>query len=242
MKPFDAVHDFLNTWLVERKPEDVISYFAQQSFACADLEAGEKLDRGMAPFRLLMAMQQANQRFGNVSQLGDILTTVPPAHSGARTKLVQHPYQGQFTLYDVREDAAEQFSCVNRLDPTQASPKAAASKSFGKYYGAVFRVGKKDRTEATTLATLWMRDAKNYWRLISYDLDPVWDEYRVPNTAANAPPPAADGVHDGFGRSDRWRHEVPHGVAGEAGSGGGFAVPLRKVRRVPEAQPRIRPT
>ena len=160
MKPADAVHDLLNTWLVERKPEDVISYFAQQSFACADLEAGEKLDRGMAPFRLLMAMQQANQRFGNVSQLGDIVTAVPPAHSGARTKLVQHPYQGQFTLYDVREDAAEQFSCVNRLDPTQTSPKAAASKSFGKYYGAVFRIGKKDGTEATTLATLWMRERK----------------------------------------------------------------------------------
>ncbi len=193
MKPSDAVHDFLNTWLVERKPEDVISYFARQSFACGDVEAGEKLDRGMAPFRLLMAMQQANQRFGTVLRLGDILSTVSPAQSGARTKLVQHPYQGEFTLYDVREDAAEQFNCANRLDPTQASPKAAASKSFGKYYGAVFRVGKKDRTEATTLVTLWMRDAKNYWRLISYDLDPVWDEYTVPNTAVNAPPPAAMG-------------------------------------------------
>ena len=190
MKPADAVHDLLNTWLVERKPENVISYFAQQSFACADLEAGEKLDRGMAPFRLLMAMQQANQRFGNVSQLGDILTAVPPAHAGVRTKLVQHPYQGQFALYDVREDAAEQFSCVNRLDATQTSPKAAASKSFGKYYGAVFRIGKKDGAEATTLATLWMREAKNFWRLISYDVDPVWDEYRVPNTATTAPPPA----------------------------------------------------
>ncbi len=78
MKPADAVHDLLNTWLVERKPEDVISYFAQQSFACADLEAGEKLDRGMAPFRLLMAMRQANQRFGTVSQLGDMVTAVSP--------------------------------------------------------------------------------------------------------------------------------------------------------------------
>ena len=39
-KPAEAVHDLLNTWLVERKPENVISYFAQQSFACAELEAG----------------------------------------------------------------------------------------------------------------------------------------------------------------------------------------------------------
>ena len=242
MKPADAVHDLLNTWLVERKPENVISYFAQQSFACADLEAGEKLDRGMAPFRLLMAMQQANQRFGNVSQLGDILTAVPPAHSGARTKLVQHPYQGQFALYDVREDAAEQFSCVNRLDATQTSPKAAASKSFGKYYGAVFRIGKKDGAEATTLATLWMRDAKNYWRLISYDLDPVWDEYRVPNTATNAPPPApmeyttapADLIGGATKFLTAWLVKQDLDEASQ--------LPLRKVRRVPEAEPRIRPT
>ena len=41
-----------------------------------------------------------------------------------------------------------------------------------------------------TLATLWMRDSKGSWRLISYDVDPVWDEHRVPNTATTAPPPA----------------------------------------------------
>ncbi|HYI95291.1 MAG TPA: hypothetical protein VEX68_17250 [Bryobacteraceae bacterium] len=190
MKPAEAVHDLLNTWLVEQKPENVISYFARQSFACADLEAGEKLDRGMAPFRLLMALQRANQRFGKLSQVGDILTAVSPAHGSERTKQVQHPYQDQFALYDIREDAAEQFRCVNRPDPSQTSPKAAASKSFGKFYGAVFRIGKKDGAEATTLATLWTRESKNFWRLISYDVDPMWDEYRVPNTATIAPPTA----------------------------------------------------
>src|SRR5205814_803331 len=155
---------------------------------CADLEAGEKLDRGMAPFRLLTAMQDANQRLGNVSQLGDILTAAPPPETGARSKLVQHPSQGQFALYEVREDAAEQFSCVNRLDPTEASPKAVASKAMGAYYGAVFRIARKDDSQATTLATLWTREPKGYWRLISYDLDPVWDDYRAPNTAPTAPP------------------------------------------------------
>ena len=166
--------------------ENVLSYFAEQSFACADLERGEKLDRGMAKFRLLMALQRANQRFGNVGQLGDISTAVPLEGTGARSKVVQHPYQGQFALYDVREDAAEQFKCVNRLDPTLISPKAAASKAFGKYYGAVFRLGTKDGADQTTLATLWTREGKS-WKLISYDVDPVWDEYRAPDTATAAP-------------------------------------------------------
>ena len=187
-KPAEAVHDLLNTWLVEKKPENVISYFAQQSFACAELETGD-LDRGMAPFRLLIAMRQVNQRFGSVSQLGDVVTAVAPS-IGVRSKLIKHPYQGQFALYDVREDAAEQFNCINRLDATQVSPKVAASKSFGKYYGAVFRIGKKDGSEKTTLATLWSRAPKGNWRLISYDVDPEWEEYSAPNTASAAPPPA----------------------------------------------------
>jgi hypothetical protein len=189
-KPAEAVYDLLNTWLVERKPEDVISYFSPQSSACADLEAGEKQDRGMAPFRLLMAMQRANQRFGTVSRLGDIVTAVQPTNTGERAKLVQHRYQDQFALYEIREDAAEQFSCINRTDATGVSSKAAASKAFGKYYGAVFRVGKKDGGQATTLATLWMREGNGFWRLTSYDVDPVWEEHLAPNTATSAPPAA----------------------------------------------------
>ena len=140
----------------------------------------------MAKFRLLMALQRANQRFGNVGQLGDISTAVPLEGTSERSKVVQHPYQGQFALYDVREDAAERFKCENRLDASLISSKAAASKAFGKYYGAVFRLGRKDGAEQTTLATLWTREG-NSWKLISYDVDPVWDEYRAPNTATAAP-------------------------------------------------------
>ena len=137
----------------------------------------------MAPFRLLMAMRNANQLFGNVSELSEISTAVPLPKTNERTKLVEHRYQGQFALYKVREDAAEQFICVNRLDATQISAKAAASKSFGKYYGAIFRLGRKDGSKAATLATLWMKGPNDYLRLISYDVDPTWGEDAAPNVA-----------------------------------------------------------
>src|SRR6185503_17527824 len=122
-------------------------------------------------------------------QLADISTAVPLEGSGERSKAVQHPYPGQFTLYDVREDAAEQFKCENRLDARLISPKAATSKAFSKYYGAVFRLGRKNDPEQTTLATLWTREG-NSWKLISYDVDPVWNESPAPNTAT-APPAGA---------------------------------------------------
>jgi hypothetical protein len=184
MKPAEAVFDMLNTWLVKRDTGNALSYFGEQSYACEDLEGRESPDRGMAKFRLLTALQRANDRFGKVQALGDVSTAVTPEGTGARSKVVRHPHEGQFALYDVREDAAERFKCENRLDPAQASPKAVESNSFGKYYGAVFRLGKG--SAQTTLATLWMREAKS-WKLISYDLDPVWDEYRAPDTSAAAP-------------------------------------------------------
>jgi hypothetical protein len=184
MKPADAVFDMLNTWLVKRDVQNTLSYFAEQAFACVELEEPEKVDRGMAKFKVLMALQRANQRFGNVGQLEDISSAVPLEGVGARSKVMKQPHQGRFTLYDVREDAAEQFKCANRLDASLKSSKALASKAFGKYYGAVFRLGKDDKR--ATLATLWTRDDKG-WKLISYDVDPVWDEYQVPNTATAAP-------------------------------------------------------
>jgi hypothetical protein len=186
-QPAEAVHDLLNTWLVEKKPENILSYFADESYYCAELENGEKVDHGMAEFKLLFAMQQASQRLGNPAQLADISTAVP-LEGAVRTKLVKQPYERQFALYDVREDAAEQFKCANRVDATRISSKAAASTGFGKYYGAVFRLGGKGGFEETTLATLWSRESKR-WQLISYDVDPVWDKYRAPDTA-KAPPAA----------------------------------------------------
>ena len=189
-EPAEAVHDMLNTWLVEKKPEDILSYFADESYYCAELESGEKVDHGMVKFKLLMAMQQANRRFGNPAQLADISTAVPLGHTAVRTKPVKQPYERSFALYDVREDAAEQFRCGNRVDATRPAPKAAASKKFGKYYGAVFRLGGNDGAEGTTLATLWLRESKR-WQLISYDVDPVWDEYRAPDTSKGPPAAAA---------------------------------------------------
>ncbi len=194
-KPAEAVNDLLSTWLVEGRPENVLSYFAQETTACAELESGESQDRGMARIKLLMALRRANERLGEVAQLSDVSTAVQPAGTISRAKLVRQPYEGQFSLYDVREDAAEQFLCLNRLDPTLTRSKAANSKSFGKYYGAVFRLGNKNLQPSVTLATLWTRGPSGYWRLVSYDVDPEWETYRAPNTGPT-PPPASNAHTD----------------------------------------------
>ena len=97
-EPAEAVHDMLNTWLVEKKPENILSYFADESYYCAELEQAEKVDHGMAKFKLLNALQQANQRFDNPTKLADISTAVPLGGAAVRAKLVKQPYEPQFAL------------------------------------------------------------------------------------------------------------------------------------------------
>jgi hypothetical protein len=63
-KPEVAVHDFLNSWLVEQQPGKSMAYFGEPCFACMELETGQPIDRGMAKFRLLHAMVEINKRLG----------------------------------------------------------------------------------------------------------------------------------------------------------------------------------
>jgi hypothetical protein len=178
-KPEVAVHDFLNSWLVEQEPGKSMAYLGKPCFACMELETGQAIDRGMAKFRLLHAMMETNKRLGKISSLSEVSTGMKM--SGPRVKLIEQPFNSQFALYNVREDAAEQFLCPNQLDPSLISAKALKSKAFGKYVAAVFRL-KTHEQEGRTLVMLWAKD-EGYWRVLSYDIDPIWDKYQVPDTS-----------------------------------------------------------
>ena len=52
-KPEVAVHDFLNSWLVDQKPELAVAYFAPGAFSCMEIEQGTPLDYGVAKFAML---------------------------------------------------------------------------------------------------------------------------------------------------------------------------------------------
>ncbi len=96
--------------------------------------------------------------------------------------MIPQPYESEFVLYDVREDLAEQMKCANKIDPTNLSAKAAKSKAFGKYVGSVFKL-KAPGQVSETVAALWAKE-NGYWKLISYDVEPEFERYRVPDTTA----------------------------------------------------------
>src|SRR3954470_19752723 len=181
-KPEVAVRDFLNSWLVDQKPEKATAYFAPSAFSCMEIEQGTPLDYGVAKFSMLMALREANDRVGKVAKLSDVSSGV--RLSGPRGKVIAQPYESEFVLYDVREDLAEQMKCANQLDPSLVSAKAANSKAFGKYVGAVFKV-KAGAQDGKTVMALWAKE-DGFWKLITYDVDPEFERYRAPDATSPA--------------------------------------------------------
>jgi hypothetical protein len=107
MKPAEAIFDFLQSWLVEQKPNESIAYFAGEAFACLELGKQANADRGMAKFVLLQDMLSANERIGKVASLAGVSAAVDIASE--RMKPKEQPHRAEFALYDIREDLAEAF-------------------------------------------------------------------------------------------------------------------------------------
>ena len=196
-KPADAVYDFLSGWLVEQRPDQTIAYFADQSYACVNLQDQLTADRGVARFVLMQRMMAANAEIGKVASFSNAVVGV--AIASERLRVIQQPHHSTFVLYDVREDLAEEFKCANRSDSSQANPKALKSKAFGKYVGATFTVRRNQQAAARMVATLWQFES-GYWKLISYDIDPVIDRSGLPTLRAaldaEAPQALAQGDKD----------------------------------------------
>jgi hypothetical protein len=61
----EAIKDFLVAWFLEQKPELAMAYISRRAYGCVPVdEPGRPVDQGMAPFRILMNMIQANRALG----------------------------------------------------------------------------------------------------------------------------------------------------------------------------------
>jgi hypothetical protein len=194
-KAEDAVFDFLNAWLVEQAPRVAVGYIAPRAFACLEVERGVRVDRGVARFQMVSAMQSVNQRIGKVGSLADALRGV--SLTGSRGKEIPQPHRDAFVMYDVREDLAQAFDCENRLHPEQADAGKAQSTRFGDYVGAVFQV-KTGNLTGEAVATVWAKE-NGAWMLVAYDVEPEFKPGALPSAPPSPPEssepatPAIDG-------------------------------------------------
>jgi hypothetical protein len=183
-KAEDAVFDFLETWLVEQVPRVAVGYIAPRAFACLEVERGAPVDRGVARFQMVSAMQAINKQIGTVRSPSEVLRGV--TLTGAGSKEISHSHRDAFVMYEIRADLAESLDCENRLHPEQSDAAKARSTRSGDYVGAVFQLKTQSLTGAA-VATVWARE-NGAWTLVAYAVEP---EFR-PGALPADPPPATE--------------------------------------------------
>ncbi len=114
--------DFLRAWLVEGDVLAAMGYVSERSYACLaqDDENPAALDRGMAPFTLMMKLKAAHETLGTRTSLEGLVVSTRLAAPALR--VVKQPYHGQFVVYQVPDDIAARFDCESSL--TLGDPSA----------------------------------------------------------------------------------------------------------------------
>ena len=178
----EMVPDFLRAWLVEGDIVAAMGYVSERSYACLaqDMHDPAAFDRGLAPVQILVNLKAAHEAVGTHGSLEGLTTgvnlTIP------RLRVVPHPQQAQFVLYEVPDDLAARFDCASRLTP---GAPTQGSRAYGQHFGAAFRVAGPAKN--ASVALLWAREG-GYWKIVSWHMEPEALETPIPP----APPaPAA---------------------------------------------------
>lgn len=162
------VNDFLTAWLVEGDIVAAMGYVSDRAYACLAEEGDDPsaIDRGMAPFQILIGMKAAHDALGKHDSLDGLTVGVNLALPAL--KLVDQPHHPRFVLYSVPDDVAARFDCESRL---RVGDLESASREYGRYFGATFYVN-SPRGRDTTVALLWAEES-GYWKIVSWQADPI---------------------------------------------------------------------
>ena len=167
-----AVHDFLSSWLVERRPDLAVAYVDREAYDCLALrlqEEGQSLDRGLAPLQLFLRMKALGDELGPRKSLADAVVGVRVWNPNL--KLVRQPDHAQFVLYGVPRLFAESMRCGNYTKLGEL-PKDLQTPRIGgrppESYLSAFSLVTDGPTG--TLELLWEK-RDGYWKIVSYEAD-----------------------------------------------------------------------
>ena len=168
------VPDFLQAWLLDGDIVAAMGYVAERSYACLaeDTPDPSAFDRGLAPFQILVNLKAAHDALGKHDSFEGLTTAVPLTISGLR--VVDHPHQDHFAIYEVSDAVAARFDCESRLMPGVATRRSSAQ---GQHFAATFRIAGAGK--GTSVALLWGRE-DGYWKVVSWQTEPEADKTPVP--------------------------------------------------------------
>ncbi len=179
-------NDFLTAWLVEGDIVAAMGYVSNRSYGClaAAGETPTDVDRGMAPYRLMLNLKAAHEAIGPAASLQGLTVGVRLPMQALR--VVEQPHHAQFVVYSVPDDVAAAFDCENRLGDGVAPP---APRSYGHYYGTTFHTRGHGND---VVALLWAQD-NGYWKIVSWNTGLQTTDTAVPALPAGAARPSTTG-------------------------------------------------
>jgi len=170
-----AVHDFLKSWMVDRRPNNAIAYFSRRSYPCVE-EMARKTPLGMIRVQLRMGMEKYLATVGPVTSVGEAAEAVEnwkPALKEARNS-----YAKEFRLVSMPPDMGREEECV----PASINENG---KTKEKYYAAAFR-GTKGDSRNRVMSLLWVEEG-HYWKIAAIRIEDSNDAGMTPKKAAPEP-------------------------------------------------------
>ncbi len=189
----DAILDFLNSWLVEQKPELAAAYLSSRSYACLEEygpQAGTDISTAAAPYVAAKDMAATNRLLGKPANLQAVVS--PSVVDDSRLKLVKQQYGNVFSVYAVPDGVAPEFECDDQqaLKDFESARISGKKKKYSQSYASVLRL-KPLQGPSQVLTVLWTKEG-TFWKVVSWDVEPEdVKPQEVPDVRRPAVVPAA---------------------------------------------------
>jgi hypothetical protein len=181
----NSAHDFLQSWVVGKEPNNSVAYFSRRSYPCLEVmpqNLRQSVPQGMVRLRTLMAMQKFSDSAGTVNSVADVFE---PADKWSQAlKPAKNAYGSEFRLVGVPADMAPDEECV------AISDKDSSKRPKEKYFATAFR-GKKGDSRSKVVSLLWTKEG-DYWKIIAIRIEDSSDAGLVPNNAAAQTEPSVE--------------------------------------------------
>ena len=176
----ESAHDFLKSWVVDRQPNNAITYFSRRSYPC--LEAMARKNRkpilpGMVRVRIRLSMENFIAGVGSVQSVEEAFEPADKWFPGL--KEAKSAYRGEFRLVNVPPDLGQDEECVTIPDDE------TGNKHKEKYYATTFR-GKQGDSRNQVLSLLWAEEG-GYWKIVAVHVEDASDAGITPKKTASAP-------------------------------------------------------
>jgi hypothetical protein len=176
-----SVHDFLQSWVVAKKPNESVAYFSRRSYPCLEVlaqKSTQPVPQGMIRLRTMMAMQKFGDSLGTVNSVADVFEPADKWSQGS--KPAENAHSSEFRLVNLPPDVGQDEECV------AITRDESSKQSKEKYFATALR--RKDGNSRNKVMSLVWAQEGGYWKIIAIRIEDSSDTGLVPNNAAVAVP------------------------------------------------------